>query len=376
MVEPKSYTPRKILFVLASLNAGGAERVTVNLLKGLDRKRFSPVLAVLKNEGELAGEVPKDVRIIPLNTRRARYAFFKLRLNFRKTHPDIVVSNAGYVNVIASLAAFSIRNRKFPMVLRHTYNISVFMANKRFRSLYKLLYSHIYRRVEAVVAQTSKMAKDMRTYFKLPASRVHVIHNPVHVELRDTYSSEPGLLVSAGRLSHEKGYDISIHAMRQVVKKNPAAKLVILGKGRLERNLREKIANMGMEKHITLAGFSADPRSHFRKAHAFVITSRYESLPNTMLEALAEGTPVVATKASGGTTDIVVDGVNGFLCEDENANDIAEKITRMIGENGKFDRKRIAETTFKHYGMKNIVAKYEKLFESTLGEFVKSQRAG
>jgi glycosyltransferase involved in cell wall biosynthesis len=112
-------------------------------------------------------------------------------------------------------------------------------------------------------------------------------------------------LVAVGRLSFQKGFDRLIKDFPFLLAKKQNARLWILGKGEREKDLRELINQLGLEEKVFLAGFQQNPFQWLKHADLFVLSSRFEGLPNTLLEALSCGCPVVALHHPGGTEEIL-----------------------------------------------------------------------
>ena len=140
-----------------------------------------------------------------------------------------------------------------------------------------------------------------------------IIHNPVDMEkIRNSvgapvdhpaFRAGGTVLVAAGRLEHEKGFDLLIEAMALLP--DTRVQVVILGEGRLESELRALARKHGLDGRVHFAGFQKNPFAWFAKADAFVLSSRYEGFPNVVLEALACGTPVISTPAPGGIRELL-----------------------------------------------------------------------
>ena len=110
---------------------------------------------------------------------------------------------------------------------------------------------------------------------------------------------------------------------------------------------------------VTFAGFQSNPYIYMMHADLFILSSRYEGLPNVVLEANTCGTPVVAFNCPGGTGEIIENGVNGFLCECGNIGDLAEKINKASLQ--KFDKNIIKSLILDKYDVNTIVRQYEKI---------------
>jgi len=110
--------------------------------------------------------------------------------------------------------------------------------------------------------------------------------------------------VVAGRLRREKGIDVLLNALPEVVRRFPEAHLSILGEGPQESDLKEQVAKLGLSRSVTFLGFKPDPAPYIGHADVFVLPSRFEGMPNALLEALALDSPAVASDCAGAIRDI------------------------------------------------------------------------
>jgi glycosyltransferase involved in cell wall biosynthesis len=118
------------------------------------------------------------------------------------------------------------------------------------------------------------------------------------------------VLLCAARLSHEKGFDVLLQAMAEILRSGIPANLIIAGDGPLREELREQAKSLKLDGHVFFVGFQRDVRPYLHTASAFILTSRKEGLPLSILEAMACGLPCIVTDV-GGNAEAVLDGHNG-----------------------------------------------------------------
>jgi glycosyltransferase involved in cell wall biosynthesis len=170
------------------------------------------------------------------------------------------------------------------------------------------LYGWLYPRAAAIIAQTRAIAEQIESLSPASAPRIHALPNPVdETRLRAGVSPSKrgrgGLqLVAAGRLTHQKGFDRLIDLMPELPKET---QLTIYGEGAERNALQALIDRRFLGSQVRLAGFSTELSKAISEADVFVLPSRWEGMPNVVLEALALGTPVVASEESG------VEGIAG-----------------------------------------------------------------
>jgi len=295
-----------VCFVLPSFAGGGAERVLLTVMAHLDRARFSASLVVLSGGGPLSDAVPSDVRLVDLKRPRLRQALPALRRKLRNTMPDLVISTMGHLNAgILSIKPF------LPNTIRYVVreaNVPLEGLSGSKRQLQSLAYRRLYHRAEAVVCPSRRVKESVAKLAPRAATALSVIHNPVDETLIRHNARNPfripgtGLrLVAVGRLTAQKGFDRIVDLMSEMPKD---AHLTIIGDGPEREALSARIEARSLANQILLAGFSENPWAAMAGADALLLPSRWEGLPNVALEALACGTPVIATPEAGGIGDI------------------------------------------------------------------------
>jgi len=298
---------RRVAFVLPSFAAGGAERVLLQFANRIDRARFAPSLVVLDSAGPRAGELIADVRVIDLKCRRLRGALPSLIRALRAEAPDVVVSTFGFINV-ALLAARRWLPAHTRLTLREANLPSLSLQHARFGRLMAMGYRRWYRHADRVIATSQRMADEFADSFAVPRARLAVLPNPVDEAALRAAAAKPTRMlgpgpgfVAAGRLVAQKGFDRLIAMFAEMT---DDAQLTILGDGPERAALARQAAALGLSGRLALPGFTPDPWPHYAGADAFLMPSRWEGMPNAALEALACGTPVIATPEAGGIAEL------------------------------------------------------------------------
>ncbi len=359
-----------VLFLVASLECGGAERVMLTLLQHLDRKQFIPHLAVLSAKGPLFKDLPADVVLHDLKATRARYCLPALLRLIWSLRPDSVLSTSGHLNV-PLLAIRSLLPGGTKVFVRENSTASAEALASRDTVKRKILYRCLYPNADAVICQSEVMFDDLSLQFHIPRKKMIRIYNPVDGErIRLVAANAPNPfispgphLVACGRLEHAKGFDILIDAMLDVRILFPKAQLTILGSGSLEKKMRAQCATLGLTAAVVFAGFHPDPYTYYLHADLFVLSSRYEGLPNVMLEAMALNTPVVATDCPGGVREIVKGWPNCRLAESIDSASLANAIIASLRD-GRQSTKSAPDCSFNQTALPFALDAYERLLLS------------
>lgn len=357
---------RHVLILVPTLQGGGAERVMVTLLRHFDRARFRLTLAVVDARDAIyLQDVPADVDFVDLGRRRVRHALPKILRLVWRIRPHVILSTLGHLNLaLALLRPFMPRDIR--LLARETIVVSQNLGQQGNAWIWALAYRLLARKFDALICQSRDMQQDLVMNFGVPASKTVVINNPVNVaQLRQLAAQAlaahaPSLggegvlkLVAAGRLVPQKGFDLLIEAISRC--RGVAIQLTILGEGALRTTLEAQARALGVVDRVHFAGFQANPYPFFRAADAFVLSSRYEGFPNVVLEALACGTPVIATPAPGGVREIIEDVPGCVLAQDISAVELARAIQAYPGKSA------LPDALMAAYAADRITRRYEDL---------------
>ena len=304
----------RALFLLPSLDGGGAERVFVTLLRHVSRQDLELHLAVFDRRGAFLQELPPDVTIHDLKAPRVSRGCLALLRTIWRLRPDVVFSTTTHLNIATALLR-PLMPAATRLVLRET-NVGQHLGQARsLRRIGPRRIGVIYRLADTVICQTDYMRDDLVAGFRLPLEKLVRIDNPVDFDRverlaradGDPFSANsPGPhVVAVGSLQNVKGFDRLIVSFRGLLAAKPDAQLWILGQGPLEFELKQLAERLGLDDHVHFTGFQANPFRWLRHADLFVLSSRFESAPNVLLEAVACECPVVALEHQGGTRELL-----------------------------------------------------------------------
>ena len=372
---------KKILFVTYSFAGGGAERVLVDLLKALDRKKFKPEVVTVNTENIFHGEIPDDVPLISFDRKHTldpRVCFSMTRL-IKKKKPDLVVSFfsiAGYLPVIAC----ALQEKKIPVILTvhsnltHSFKFSV----KRFtsRCVYKILFRFFHKSADRTIAVSDGVVEDMYSNHGVPKDKCTVIYNPVDIgrivqKAREVVEhpwlrGDVPLITACGRLVKAKNYPLLLKAMKLLLG-NFKARLLVLGEGEDRASLEALAIDLRINEHVSFLGFKKNPHKYIAGSEIFVLSSFYEGFGNVIIEAMACGTPVVSTRCPSGPDEIITDGVDGLLVPVDDEELLAGAMLKLLSDSSL--RRRLAKSGFERardFSLDKVCKKYETIFTSVL----------
>ncbi len=370
--EPDSPQPVTVAFHVPHLDAGGIERVVLNLLLNLDRSRIRPVLIPGRATGTLLERVPEDVPVLDLGGLPARKAVFALMRRVTECGSRILYSGTNAANMTALMAGLLLRRKVLVVPSEHT-SPRVFMATSKHRMLRKTAMRLLYPRAAAVAVPLAAVGEELREVLGLPRLRILVQPNPVlDARFAELVAREPEiplpepsvpLITATGRLDEAKGFDDLIRAMALLPPLDPAPRLMIMGEGDQRPVLEGLIEQLGLQGRVLLAGHVANPYPVMKRSRLAVMSSRREGFGNVLIEAMACGVPVVATDCPVGPRVILDQGRYGQLVPVGDPEAMAAAMTRILTDEelarSMADKGRIRA---EDYGISRTVGVFEKQF--------------
>lgn len=325
---------KKIAFYLASMRKGGAERVVSNLAAYFAKEGYQ-VLLVTTHRAEIEYEVPKEVvRILSEPSeeelRGGRIHNFtarirKLRGIWKKEKPDVILSFIGKNNMMAVLTSFFL-----------PVKVAVAVRGEPHEEYYskglKMAARHLFRYADGVILQT----KASREFFpEAVGKKAVILKNPMNpMFFRKAYEGErEKTIVAVGRVDKNKNHELLIRAFTLLSEEFPSYRLIIYGEGEEKEPLLKLVRELGMEKKISLPGAVDDVAEVIYKTGVFVLSSNTEGMPNTLMEAMAMGLPVVSTDCPcGGPGELIEHGVNGLLTPVGNVDKMKENLQTILND--------------------------------------------
>nr|MEC9417224.1 glycosyltransferase family 4 protein [Pseudomonadota bacterium] len=319
----------RVVFVLAGLGAGGAEKV-VNLLAHHRLAAGDDVHVIALNATDATSYFSYDPRIqvegLTRTGKNSRHFVTMqrvkdLRRRFARIRPDMVVSFLTKINVITVLATAGTGT---PTIISERNNFDVQQMSRFWR----------WSRPMAAFAATSVVVMTERARARQPArvrKKTIVIPNPVTPLPRAMPRPDAGRrVVAVGRLDRQKGFDILIASFAQVVERVPDAVLTIYGEGPERSALEKQISDLGLQEAVRLSGVTQVPGEWVSPGDVFALSSRFEGFANVVLEAMSSGMAVVSVDCPWGPSEIVQDGTTGLLVPMGSKEALATAITRVL----------------------------------------------
>jgi len=371
---------QRVCFVIPSLAGGGAERVAVQVLNALDRSRWDRSLFLFERVGPFLADLSPDITLESADVTSRIGQWRALRRFIRKARPDVVVAFLSYWSALTATRAAGVGAK---VVFAIGTPVGAFLSDRDYRwsqPWNRRVFTTVMRTAcalaDGIIATSTGVADDLIESVGSTAARIRVVHNPVDVRGVASAAREPidsadearwlrPVIVAAGRLAEAKNYALLIEAFA-ILRRRTVATLFILGTGDEEANLRSRIASLGLVDSVHLCGFRRNPWSYMARADVFALTSRYEGFGNVLVEAMACGVPVVATR-SAGTLEVITPGADGLVVDQHEPAAFASALASVI-DNSEL-RAQMAATARLHadrYRTDTIARDYDRVLTEAL----------
>ena len=362
----------RVAFFQPHLDAGGVERVVLNLLRHLDRKSFRPLLILGRREGRLLSMVPDDVTVFDLQGRPMSRAVPRLIECLATSGARVACAGTNATNIGLLLAAALMRRAPAVIVGEHTPP-RIYKQQAKWSAFRRLAMRLLYPRAACITVPLAEIGEELKDLLRVSDLKVRALDNPVleraaltdcspRAQLPDFCQGVP-ILVAAGRLVHLKGFDILIEAFARLAERWPEGRLVILGEGPERARLTALVEDRGLTSRVFLPGMVDNPMDYFHRAEAVVMTSRYDAAPNVLVEAMAAGAPVVAVDCPQGPRSILLDGEAGLLVPPEDPGAVADALGRVLHEPELAARlRRRGRERAQDFTVERALPRYEALF--------------
>ena len=372
-----SASKQRVTVFLSNLEGGGAERVTLNLLKGFSPERFELELVLISATGVFLDQVPDHIKLVDLKASGVTGAILPLARYLRQRQPAVLLSHLSHVNVGALVARRLAGTRTKVVIVEHNDLSSVPRKPKtsRFvppqRRLLPNIMRRLYRQADAVVGVSDGVSSFIKRRFNVPEALMQTIYNPVVdaglLERSREQPDHPWLvaqtvptLIAVGRLNEQKDFATLLRAFA-TLRERRDVRLIIFGEGPERRNLEALAQELGVAQEVSLPGFAENPYAAMRRASLLVLSSRWEGLPTVLIEAMACGCPVVATDCPSGPTEILEGGRYGPLTEVGNVQGLADAILGALAAPVSSEQ---LTARAAHFSFENAVASYTALLAS------------
>lgn len=359
----------RVLHLIGSLRLGGAQIVLKQIVEHADRTRFEPIVYPLRPN-------PQDIQL-PVEVIRNPYFNYDLRKFFDlvricKTRKIDLIHAHLHKDILGGLLSTYVQD--VPVIV-HEHG-AIFQPGVQYGA-YRRLLGLLKHRAAGFIAPSQSTAIRLTAACGIDPSTIQVIYNAVDPakfyldtdtrrRMRQTlgYADTDTVIGFAGRLGHDKGVDLLVEAMGLLVRKNPAMKLLIIGSGPMDSDLKDRAAAMGILGHVHFAGFQASPAEWINAFDIACLPSRYESFGLAAAEMMTMKVPLICT-AVGGLEELTQGGRNALVLGHNTPEHIASAIDLLAGDIAR--QTLLSENAFcfsHHFGIDDFISKIEALYSN------------
>lgn len=363
-----------LMIFIYSLHSGGAERVATNLANYWASHGWKITIVTLAPVESDFYELHPSIRRIGLDAARKSNRplvavrsnlgrVFILRKILREIRPDVVLAMMTTANVLLALAGIGLSNI-IKIGSEHIYPPMLPISRP-----WRILRSRSYKILDAVTALTSESESWLREHTS--ARLIPVIPNPVPWPLKvhepivtpTSHLKYRYTLLAVGRLDRQKGFDLLISAFSQLVEECSEWRLVILGEGDQRPELEAQVQAAELGDQIWMPGAVGNVKDWYEAADLYVMSSRFEGFPNTLVEAMAHGLPAISFDCDTGPRDIIRPEIDGVLVPPLDVDGLAAALRRLMANQLERERwgQRASEVR-QRFSMQNMTVLWETLF--------------
>lgn len=360
---------KKITLLISSLAGGGAEGVCVNLANFLAEKGWNVTLVVLHlNNSVYHTTLSNLVTLKVLNVAHARGSALPLYnyLKLEKTRKILVFNYELTIILVLIRYFFKLKIKIFSRNVNNFSNAMRGSENFWLKYIVNPLIRRGYCKADHIINQCSDMEKDLLNVYPQLRGRTSVIFNPVNRlveragkdEAIDLKNDAPRYFLCVGRLEKQKAFHNAINAFAKAAPLLTGFKLKIVGQGSLQQELKELAENLGLQNQVDFEGFHRNIIPFFHGATATLLTSNYEGFPNVLVESITLGTPVISFDCPSGPSEIVRNGINGYLIPLGDVDAFADALEKSIKAEW---NSLLVKKTAEEFSMVNVGEQYASL---------------
>lgn len=352
-----------VIQVMPIFEMAGAQTMCENLVMELKKNKDTRciVITFFKNNCKIVERLKKNgIEVICLNKHRGFDVkiIFKLAYYFKKIKPNVIHTHLSALQYVY-IAYLLQKNKKKIKIVHTIHNIAEKENKDRIRKIQKYLFR---KGIVVPVAISKTIQESVVKEYGIDESKVPIVYNSIDLSRcieKDT-SKFNYKFINIGRMTEQKNQVELIEIFSKIQRKYPKSILYIVGKGKLKEVIEKKISALKLKKSVVIIENLESCYKILNESDVFLMTSRFEGLPMTIIEALGTGLPVV-TYNVGGIKDIITDGENGFIAntDSEFLKDVEklvenEKLRKILSQNElesskKFNSRYMADEYLKIY---------------------------
>ena len=354
-----------VIFVISDLSLGGAQRVMLAIARGLFLNGYRVSIITLSEQINDHHVHTKEITRVALNACGPSKNIFEslvnnirriylLRTQLKSSRPDVVISFLTETNILTSLALTGL-TCKFIACERNN------LKAKPRKLFWKLMLSYCFSRATLVTANSKSLMGQLIP--RVSPKKLKLVENPVDQPMIDVaLNKKEKTIIFTGRLVAQKNLQTLIQAFGELNKTQPDWSLKIFGDGPEKHKLISTCNAIGLDPEGVFRGVLPNCNKEYLNSSIFVLPSKYEGTPNSLLEAMSFGCVPVVSNTSDGALDYVIDNVNGMIFDFNNPSCLLQKIVKIINNRALFERlAKNAQQSVTHNSTDQIIKNWQEL---------------
>lgn len=364
---------KKILITINSAIGGGAEKVLLEILKNLDKKKYEIDLFLIIEKGIYLEEFKKEVN-------RLEYLIDKENLLLK----DKIIFKVIKIFYIKLFLLQKIRKIKdeYDIEISFLEGVTAEYISRRKNRSYKICWIHtdlkkrkmpfwiksdVYKNIDRIICVSNGTANSLKELYPKASEKIEVIYNFIskkNILNKSLKYKENNKItfISIGRLTKEKGFDILLRAHKKLIDKGLDYNLQIIGEGILKKDLEKYIFENKIEENTKLLGFQKNPYSYLKASDVYIMSSRYEAFPLVLCEAIILEKPIIATNCIG-AIEILENGKYGEIVKVDCVDSLMNSMEHLYyNSNLRMKYINLSKERSNFFDDEKIIKKLEKLF--------------
>lgn len=328
----------KILFIISDLELGGTQRVLINIANHFS-KTYRIVILTLYDKKKTDTKISSNVEIKSLKAKIST-SFFKkifdyirliklIKKSIRDINPTKIFSFLNTTNIIVILSSFGFLHK---LVISERNDLN----KQKIPIIWKLLRFITYNFPSKVSANSKNCILQLEKF--VSKKKLIYLPNILSTQNKKNNAKKKKIFLAVGRLTYQKGFDTLIYSFKESKLYEKGWKLIILGEGRDELNLKKLVKEKKLEKLVIFYGFRRNIFDYYNKSRIFVLSSRYEGMPNALLEAISCNIPTIISDSVKAPLFFLKDGHSCINYKNQNTLDLAKKMN-LLASNNKLQKK-------------------------------------
>jgi len=307
---------RKVLVVLPELETGGGQRLALSIAQRMSPQDLQVRILILYPRcnnllEKTADELGLDVQYLHKKQGVSPECMIEIYRAIRQFKPDVIHAHLRVMPYLLLPMCLS----KVPLRYYTVHNL----AEKDASGIKRCILRFAFRRCHVQpVAISALCRKSIAEVYDIPEESIPCIYNGIDCKRfsrpLEYETQAPFRFAATGRLSEQKNYPLMLQSFAEIKYRFPDSELIIMGDGELGEGLKQQCRELKISDAVTFTGNIPDVENYLRSAQSYLMSSDYEGLPLTVLEAMAAGLPIISTKA-GGVVDVVEHEKNGLLVD-------------------------------------------------------------